>query len=85
MRFSSASPLWVRPQGDSPPTCRGRHVEVTWRLIGDFRNLAVHNYFSVEWPLVWAMARSDVLRLLGQVTAILAEHYPGVLSVLDEP
>jgi uncharacterized protein with HEPN domain len=67
------------------PEVRCRHGQVPWRLIGDFRNLAVHNYFSVEWPLVWTMARSDVPRLLGQVTAILAEHYPGVLSVLDEP
>lgn len=64
---------------------RGCHAEVPWRLIGDFRNLAIHNYFSVEWPLVWAMARGDVPRLLGQVTAILAECYPTVLSMLDEP
>lgn len=67
------------------PDVRGRHVEVPWRLIGDFRNLAVHNCFSAEWPLVWAMARSDVPQLLGQVTAILAEHYPGALALLDEP
>ena len=63
---------------------RGCHAEVPRRLTGDFRNLAIHNYFSVEWPLVWAMARGDVPRLLGQVTAILAECYPTVLSMLDE-
>ena len=67
------------------PDVRDYHADVPWRLIGDFRNLAVHTYFSIEWPLVWAMARRDVPRLLDQVTAILAEYYPAVLSALGEP
>ena len=64
---------------------RAGYPDVPWQLIGDFRNLAVHNYFSVEWSLVWSMAGRDVPRLLEQVTAILAEWSPAVLAALDEP
>lgn len=67
----------------SPETQR-LAANVPWRLMGDFRNLAVHNYFSVEWPLVWSMAHGDVPRLLEQVRAMLAQHYPAVLAVVDD-
>jgi uncharacterized protein with HEPN domain len=48
-----------------------------------FPNLAVHDYFAVEWALVWAIARADVPRLGKQLRAILAADYPLVLALLD--
>ena len=62
---------------------RERYPEVPWRDMGDFRNLAVHDYFAVEWPLVWAIARQDVPRLLDQVIGILGRDYPLVLASLN--
>jgi uncharacterized protein with HEPN domain len=63
---------------------RKRYPEVPWRDLIAFRNLAVHDYFAVEWALVWAIARADVPRLGEQFRAILAADYPLVLAVLDE-
>ena len=67
------------------PAVRDRYPQVPWRQMGDFRNLAVHDYFAVEWPLVWAIACYDVPRLLSQVTEILGRDYPAVLAALDDP
>jgi len=63
---------------------RDRYPEVPWRDLVAFRNLAVHDYFAVEWPLVWAIASRDVPVLHGLLRNILAADYPLVLAVLDE-
>lgn len=67
------------------PAVRDRYPQVSWRQMSDFRNLAVHDYFTVEWPLVGAIACRDVPRLLSQMTEILATDYPAVLAALDGP
>lgn len=64
-------------------TVRERYPSVPWRDLGAFRNLAVHDYFAVEWPLVWAIATRNVPDLGLQVRAILAADYPLVLATLD--
>jgi uncharacterized protein with HEPN domain len=65
------------------PAVRNRYPDVPWRDLIAFRNLAVHDYFAVEWALVWAIARDDVPRLGEQFRLILAADYPLVLALLD--
>jgi uncharacterized protein with HEPN domain len=60
-----------------------RYPQVPWQDLRAFRNLAVHDYFAVEWPLVWGIARRQVPDLRRQVRAILAADYPLVLKSLD--
>jgi uncharacterized protein with HEPN domain len=36
----------------SAPRCAEQHPDVPWRRIADFRNVAVHQYFAIEWSLV---------------------------------
>jgi uncharacterized protein with HEPN domain len=43
---------------------RERHPDVPWRRIADFRNVAVHQYFAIEWSLVWRLTRDRVPILL---------------------
>ena len=66
------------------PAVRDRYPEVPWRDLTAFRNLAVHDYFAVEWTLVWTIARENVPRLGEQFRAIPAADYPLVLALLDE-
>ena len=40
-----------------------------------FRNLAVHAYFSVSWPIVWVTATEDVPVLHAQIAEILTNEY----------
>ena len=52
-----------------------RHPEVPWADIVAFRNIAVHEYFAVDWSIVWVTARQDVPTLRREVARILAEDY----------
>ncbi|MXX39698.1 MAG: DUF86 domain-containing protein, partial [Gemmatimonadetes bacterium] len=40
-----------------------------------FRNIAVHAYFSVEWPIVWVTATQEAPELRSKIAHILAEEY----------
>jgi uncharacterized protein with HEPN domain len=65
------------------PAVRERYPQVPWQDLGAFRNLAIHAYFAVEWPLVWSIASRDMQELRRQVRTILAADYPLVLASLD--
>jgi uncharacterized protein with HEPN domain len=52
-----------------------RHPEVPWRDIADFRNIAVHAYFAIEWPIVWVAATEETPTLRNQVAEILAGEF----------
>ena len=52
-----------------------RHPEIEWADIVGFRNIAVHEYFAVNWSIVWVAATQDALELRRKVAKILAEEY----------
>ena len=54
-----------------------RHFQIPWRDIVAFRNIAVHAYFAVEWPIVWVAATEEAPLLRDQVAGILAQEFPG--------
>jgi len=56
---------------------KARYPEVEWADIVAFRNIAVHVYFSVQWPIVWVTATQDVPALRQQIQSILAAEWPG--------
>jgi uncharacterized protein with HEPN domain len=58
-----------------PMDFRKHHSEVDWRDIVGFRNIAVHEYFAVDWSIVWVTATQDVPGLRREVARILAEEY----------
>jgi uncharacterized protein with HEPN domain len=51
------------------------HPETPWVDVIDFRNFAVHAYFSVKWEIVWETATEEVPVLCQQVEAILREEF----------
>ncbi|MCX5654784.1 MAG: DUF86 domain-containing protein [Planctomycetota bacterium] len=57
---------------------RDRHPEVEWADIVAFRNIAVHAYFSVDWPTVWVTATEDAPALREKVAALLAAEFPDI-------
>jgi len=58
-----------------PENLRGRHAEIPWADIIAFRNVAVHAYFTMQWPVVWTVATTQVPELRSQVAAILDAEY----------
>lgn len=63
-----------------PPIFCERYPEVPWRDIADFRNITVHAYFTIEWPIVWVAATKEAPLLRSQITDILSREFP----VLEE-
>ena len=57
------------------PTLTSRHSEISWREITDLRNVVAHDYFGIDWPLVWETSIYDVPKLLDQVRAILTDEF----------
>lgn len=57
-----------------------RHPEVEWSDIAAFRNIAVHEYFAIQWPIVWVTAAKEVPELKMKVQAILREEFPSLYS-----
>jgi uncharacterized protein with HEPN domain len=60
-----------------PEGFRSRHPEVPWGKIVAFRNFVVHEYFGLDWSVVWHTAVDLVPELRGQVAAILDAEFPG--------
>lgn len=50
---------------------RAAHPDVPWQKVKAFRNLAVHAYFSVDWPVVWTLATERLPELARQVEQII--------------
>ena len=55
-----------------PTEFKQAHPTVEWADIIGFRNIAVHEYFAVDWSIVWVTATSDVPSLRLEISRILA-------------
>jgi uncharacterized protein with HEPN domain len=54
---------------------QARHPAIEWADIVGFRNIAVHEYFVVNWSIVWVTATQEVSILRRQAAQILADEY----------
>lgn len=63
---------------------REQHSEVPWRRITDFRNVAVHEYFSIDWSLVWRLVQDRLPMLRLQVVKVIKVEFPDICERFDE-
>lgn len=59
-----------------PAEFKSEHPDVPWADVVGFRNIAVHEYFAVDWIIVWNAATSDAPQLRQSVAAILEREFP---------
>ena len=52
---------------------RRRAPDVGWAEVVAFRNVVVHDYFAIDWRLVWRVARRDLPVLRAQIEVLLEE------------
>ena len=55
------------------PVVKEKYPEVEWKNIIGFRNISIHEYFGVNFQIVWQIAQNDLPVLKGQFSKILIE------------
>ncbi len=53
------------------PEFRQTHPEVPWRLMSDFRNKLIHDYFGLDLEMIWKTATEDAPVLLAQAEGLI--------------
>ena len=48
------------------PAFKEAHPEILWKPIRGFRNISIHEYFGIDFKLVWEIATVDLPVLKGQ-------------------
>ncbi|WP_236705619.1 DUF86 domain-containing protein, partial [Frankia sp. ACN1ag] len=61
--------------GRVSPEIRARWPGVPGRSVTDFRNIAVHTYFEVDWSIVWRIATTALRELQEQLTMLLKAEF----------
>jgi uncharacterized protein with HEPN domain len=55
---------------------RDRRPEVPWQRIISIRNRTVHEYFGIDWGIIWSAVTEDVPQLRRQIAVILSQEFP---------
>jgi uncharacterized protein with HEPN domain len=55
---------------------KGKYASVPWPDIAGLRNILVHEYFGIHWPLVFQTATDDVPSLRSAVAEMIAKEFP---------
>lgn len=55
------------------PELREASPEVPWRLMSDFRNKLIHDYFGLDLEIIWRTATEDTPLLLQQIESLVEE------------
>ena len=57
-----------------PDSVRQQHTNIEWRAIAEMRDRLIHDYFGVDYEIVWDVVSSKVPALAQEVTAILTRE-----------
>lgn len=53
-----------------------RYPEVEWAAVSGFRNIAVHEYFAIDWNTAWIAATKETPTLKETIEIILWHEFP---------
>lgn len=59
------------------PELRAQHNSVPWRDMAGLRDRIVHDYFGIDYDVVWSVVSNDVPRLLPVMLGILTDEISG--------
>ena len=50
-----------------------KHInhQIEWNKLRGFRNRLVHDYFGIDYDIVWAIIESDIAELIGQLNDLI--------------
>ena len=53
------------------PVFRDQHPEIQWQRIRGFRNRIVHDYFGIDYGIVWSIIEDDLDDLSKQLKSLM--------------
>jgi len=56
-----------------PPDYRLTNPELEWKRIRGFRNRIVHDYFGIDYEIVWAIIENDLNNLIEQLDFLVKD------------
>ena len=57
-----------------PEDFRGEYPHIEWRAMAGMRDKLVHEYFGVDYDIVWDVVTSKIPRLRHEIELILQEE-----------
>ncbi len=57
-----------------PPTVRKRHPNVPWKQMAGMRDKLIHEYFGVNYQVLWKTAQEDIPPLLPLIKKVAREE-----------
>jgi len=54
-----------------PDDFRAKHPTVEWKAMAGMRDRLIHDYFGVDYELVWDVVQTRIPKLRGQIMSIL--------------
>jgi uncharacterized protein with HEPN domain len=55
---------------------RQKHDEIEWRALAGMRDRLIHNYFGVDYDIVWDVVANKIPALDAKIRLILQQEYP---------
>src|SRR4051812_46253417 len=56
-----------------PEDFKKQHTNIPWRDIGDMRNVLIHEYFDIDYDIVWKTVTQFIPPLKEQIESIVKE------------
>ena len=54
-----------------PPKLRQKYPEVDWRAMSEMRDKLIHDYFGIDYDIVWDVVKNKIPQLQDEVEEIL--------------
>lgn len=54
-----------------PDDCKSLHPAIEWKRIRGFRNRIIHDYFGIDYQMVWQIKEENLVDLIGQLLSLL--------------
>ncbi len=58
------------------PDYRTVTAEIEWKRIRGFRNRIVHDYFGIDYEIVWTIVENDIEELIDQIEKLIKASSP---------
>lgn len=56
------------------PTFKKEYPSIPWREMGDIRNKIIHDYFGIDFDIIWDVVKTDIPLLKTEIERIINNY-----------